>query len=238
MMPNGSDLQDSRKGCVKERIEHHVRKEERKPELVPLKTVWGEAKAWDSLAELRPQDVCFNAGVSFDPSSQSYTINCFDIDFRVSLDSRTIESSDVRSALFLDRYKDFFRLSVLWYLTSAKNVRATNRLVRPLDVKGGQRFFSGTHVLPLDRIEERFGRDKPAFIERGLRFGAEIVSCGDAAIRLYPLPRVPVTVILWLEDEEYPARATLFFDSTVDFQLSLSDIVWSVAMLASLVMGE
>ena len=48
----------------------------------------------------------------------------------------------------------------------------------------------------------------------------------------------PVTLILWLQDEEYPARATLFFDSTVDFQLSLSDMVWSVAMMTTLVMCE
>ncbi|HTG02414.1 MAG TPA: DUF3786 domain-containing protein [Nitrospirota bacterium] len=223
---------------MRERIEHHVRKEERKPELVPLKTVFGEAKAWETLSELRPENVCFNAGVSFDPSSRSYAVRCFGIEFLVSPENRTIESRDAKSALFLDRYKDFFRLSVLWYLTSAKNIPATGRLIRPLDVKGGQRFFSGTHLLPLDRIEERFGRDKPAFVERGLRFGAELVRYGDAAVRLYPLPRVPVTVILWLEDEEYPARVTLFFDSTVDFQLSLSDIVWSVALMASLVMGE
>jgi hypothetical protein len=105
-------------------------------------------------------------------------------------------------------------------------------------VKGGQRFFSGTHVLPLDRIEARFAVDKKAFIERGLRFGSEIAPYGDAAVRLYPLPRVPVTIILWLQDEEYPARVGLFFDSTVDFQLSLSDIVWSVAAMTTLVMGE
>jgi hypothetical protein len=191
-----------------------------------------------TLAGLRPQDVCSGAGVAYAEPLRTYLIRSFGIDFSVSLDTRTIASSDKRSGLFLERYKDFFRLSVLWYLTSAKDIPASGRLIRPLDVRGGQRFFSGTHLLPLDRIEERFGRDKMAFIERGLRFGAEIAAFGDSAVRLYPLPRVPVTVILWLQDEEYPARATLFFDSTVDFQLSLSDIVWSVAMMSTLVMGE
>jgi hypothetical protein len=93
-------------------------------------------------------------------------------------------------------------------------------------------------VLPLDQIAERFGRDKVAFVAQGLKFGGGIVPFGDAAVRLYPLPRVPVTVILYLHDDEYPARTTLFFDSTVDFQLSLSDIVWSVSMMATLVMFE
>jgi hypothetical protein len=223
---------------MKQHIEHHIRKEERTAELVPIKTGGGEAKAWEALAEMRPKDVCSGAGVSYDEADRSYTVRSFGIDFTVTPGSRWIGSGDPRSALFLGRYKDFFRLAVLWYLTSAKDIPATGRLIRPLDVKGGQRFFAGTHTLPLDRIAERFGRDQGAFAERGLRFGAEVVRAGDAAVRLYPLPRVPVTVILWREDEEYPARATLFFDSTVDFQLSLSDMDWSVAMMAVLVMGE
>jgi hypothetical protein len=223
---------------LKQHIEQRVQKEAQKAELVPIKTGGGEAKAWEALAELRPKDVCSGAGVSYDEAGRSYTLRSFGIDFTVSPGAREITSGDPRSTLFLDRYKDFFRLSVLWYLTSAKDIPATGRLIRPIDVKGGQRFFAGTHVLPLDQIAERFGRDRAAFAQRGLRFGAEIIRAGDAAVRLYPLPRVPVTVILWLQDEEYPARATLFFDSTVDFQLSLSDIVWSVAMMAALVMGE
>jgi Domain of unknown function (DUF3786) len=226
-------------GCsLKQHIEQRIKKEERKDELVPLKTVWGEAKAWETLAGLRPRDVCSGARAVYDKASRIYTMQAFGIDFIVSLDERTITSSDPKSELFLERYKDFFKLAVPWYMTSAKDIPATGRLISPIDVKGGQRFFSGTHVLPLDRIKERFGRDKVAFVERGLRFGAEIVRVGDAAVRIYPLPRVPVTIILWLQDEEYPARATLFFDSTVDFQLSLSDIVWSVAMMTTLVMGE
>ncbi len=223
---------------MKQHIEHRIKKQDSKPELVPLKTVWGEAKAWETLAGLRPQEVCSGAKAAYDEASRAYTIRAFGIDFSVALDARTITSGDPKSGLVLERYKDFFRLAVLWYMTSAKDIPATGRLIRPLDVKGVQRFFSGTHVLPLDRIEDRFARDKVAFIERGLRFGAEIASYGDAAVRLYPLPRVPVTVILWLQDDEYPARTTLFFDSTVDFQLSLSDMVWSVAMMTTLVMAE
>ncbi len=223
---------------MKQHEEHRIRKEAHTEELVPLKTVWGEAKAWETLAGMRPQDVSSAAGAEYDEASRSYRIMCFGIGFMVSPDTRTITGSDPKSKVFLDRYKDFFRLAVLWYMTSAKNIPATGRLIRPLDVKGGQRFFAGTHLLPLDRIEERFGRNKTGFVERGLRFGAEVFKAGDAAVRLYPLPRVPVTLILWVEDEEYPARATLFFDSTIDFQISLSDIVWSVAMLCTLVMGE
>ena len=220
------------------RIEYRAEKQESQRELVPIKTVWGEAKAWETLSGFRPNDVCSGAKAVYDSRTGTYGIQSFGIEFTVSPADRLISSNDPLSSIFLGRYKDFFRLSLLWYMTSAKNIPASGRLIRPLDVKGGQRFFTGTHVLPLDRIQEKFGRDKLGFIERGMKFGAEIAGIGDAAIRLYPLPHVPVTMILWLEDDEFPSRVTLFFDSTVDFQISLSDIVWSVAMMTSLAMFE
>lgn len=220
------------------KIEYRINKQDSRIELVPIKTIWGEAKAWETLSGLAPKEVCAGAHATYDAPSGTYAIRAFGVDFAVSPAERTILSDDPRSALFLERYRDFFRLALLWYMTSAKDIPASGRLIRPLDVKGGQRFFAGTHVLPLDRIQERYGRDKAGFILRGVKFGADIATFGDAAIRIYPLPRVPVTMILWLEDEEFPARATLFFDSTIDFQISLSDIVWSIAMMSSLLMLE
>jgi len=57
-----------------------------------------------------------------------------------------------------------------------------------------------------------------------------------SSLRLFPLPRVPVTLVLWLRDEEFPPRMDLLFDSTCDLQISLSDIIWSIAMMFCLVM--
>ena len=206
-------------------------------ELVPIKTVHGEGKAWDTLESLSPREVCESAGVSFDPASEAYRVRAFGTDFLVSVRERTITAaSDDAGHLFLGRLKDFFRLSVLWYLTSAKHIPLTEKLVKPVDIKGGQRFSAGTHVLPTEKIAERFGTDREGFIRQGSLFGGEEVPYGDAAVRLYALPRVPVTVILWLEDQEFPARVDILFDSTCNFQLSLSDIVWAVAMMSAMVM--
>ena len=58
---------------------------------------------------------------------------------------------------------------------------------------------------------------------------------GDASLRLYPLPRVPVVMTLWLEDEEFPPRVDLFFDTTCSMQMPV-DMLWSVAMMSILIM--
>ncbi len=205
-------------------------------ELVPLKTVHGEAKVRGIIADLLPADVCARAAVRYDKGLRAYTVPSFGIDFIASMEKDTITGDSPLSPLFLLKFKDFFTLPLLWYLTSAKDIPPTGRLIRPIDVKGGQRFFSGTHVLPLDRLAQTYGRDRQLFLKRGRELGAEVLGFGDASIRLYPLPRVPITLILWIEDEEFPARVDLLFDSTIDMQISLSDIIWSLAVLTSLVM--
>lgn len=204
--------------------------------LVPIKIVHGEAKAWEILSSLDPKDVCRNAKVAFDTETETYHITSFGMDFLVSLRDKTISSTALHSDLLLGTLKDFSRLAILWYLVNAKDIPLTERLIKPVDVKGGQRFSTGTHLLPTEKIAGKYGKDKEGFIKRGQEFGAEISTYGDASLKLFPLPRVPVTIILWLEDEEYPPRVDLLLDSTCDLQIASSDIIWAVAMMGALVM--
>ena len=58
---------------------------------------------------------------------------------------------------------------------------------------------------------------------------------GDASLRLFPFPRVSVTIIVWKGDKEFASRADLLLDSTCELHLPV-DIVWSTAMMSVLVM--
>lgn len=210
-------------------------------ELVPIKIEHGEDKAWQDLCGLPTPELCERTGVIFDFDKGAYLLKCFGIDFFVNPCEMTIESSDIsdKSHLFLNKLESFFKIAVLRYLSSAKNIPPSGRLIRPVDVKGGHRFSAGTHVLPLDAIAEKYGKDRAGFIRKGLDYGAqEINGYGDAYIKLYPFPRVPVDMILWLEDEEFSPKVDLFFDSTCELQLTLSDVVWAVALMCCVVMLE
>ena len=206
-------------------------------ELVPIKIQHGEEKAWELVCGLSRDDVCRHTGTVFDKDAEAYLMRSFGIDFRVSPCEMRISCASARGGLFLGKLNDFFRLAVLWYMSNAKDIPPAERLIRPVDVKGGHRFSAGTHVLPVAVIAEKFARDKEGFIRKGQEYGAGVVGgFGDASLRFFPLPRVPVTMILWLEDEEFTPRVDLFFDSTCEFQLARSDIVWAVAMMCCVVM--
>ena len=115
------------------------------------------------------------------------------------------------------------------------DIPLTGRLVQPVNVKGGDIFFRGTHVLPLDKLALKYGNDKTGFLKRGTDLGGMQMNYGDASVKLFPFPRLPVVIILWQEDDEFPSRADILFDSTCEFHLAL-DILWSTAMESLLIM--
>ncbi len=197
----------------------------------------GEDKAWELLASMDSADICKRAKVSYDADLHSYRIRSFSMDFDVSVPTRTLSSANPGSEVLLGKLGYFFRLSVLWHLVSSKNIDETGRLVKLETIKGGEIFTKGSHVLPLEPLAKKYGKDREGFTERGAQLGAEPAQQADVSLRLLPLPRIPVVLALWLEDDEFPARADLLFDSTCVLQAPM-DILWSVAMMSLLVMME
>ena len=195
----------------------------------------GENKAWEILATLDPDDVCRAGVVSYDREAGRYIVRSFGMDFLVAPHDKSISSASPGSDVLLTRLGYFFRLSILWYLVSVKDVACSGRLVKLENVKGGEIFTKGSHSLPLDKVAQKFGKDREGFLNKGTGLGGEPAEFGDASVKLYPFPRIPAVIMLWLEDEEFPARADLMFDSTCGMQLA-TDIIWSIAMMCALVM--
>jgi hypothetical protein len=200
-----------------------------------IMTLPGEEKAWGILRGLEPSYVCRNASVGFDEKGRYYIIRSFCTDFLVKPEEKIIRSATHQGETIIKRYGYFFIHSCLWYLVNAKDIPLTGRLIKPFNIKGGEMFFRGSHILPLENVGKRYRNDKEAFIKRGSELGAEVLNYGDASIKLLPMPRIPVTLILWLEDEEFPPRADILLDSTCELQLPL-DIIWSVTMMSVMVM--
>jgi len=116
----------------------------------------------------------------------------------------------------------------------ASDATPCGKLVKPSGMSGGDIFFRGSHVLPLESIAKKYAHDRRAFRERGLLHGGRAVEYGDVAIELSAFAKMPITVILWLADEEWDARADLLFDSTALNHLPI-DVLWSIAMMSVLI---
>lgn len=193
----------------------------------------GEKKAWETLKGLNHIEVCRNADVKYE--DRSYVLKSLGIDFLISPEIREMRANSPKGELILKKLGYFFNHSALCYLINAKNISLTKKLIKPVGLKGGEIFFRGTHVLPLDKLAEKYTNDKTGFIEKGKLLNGSLLGYGDASIELLPMPRIPVTLILWLADDEFPARTELLFDSTCEQHLPI-DIIWSIAMMTVMVM--
>jgi len=189
------------------------------------------SKAWELLAASDPATVSGRAAVGFDPVPGCYLLASFGRHFTVHPGDRRILNLEPEGEAFLKRDEYFFRLTVLWYLVKASPALPSGKLVNPAALPGGEIFLRGTHVLPLDALAAKYATRPREFLAAGAALGGKQVAHGDAAIVLFPLPKVPTTVILWTEDDEFPARADLLFDATCTAHLPL-DILWSIAMLS------
>ncbi|MGB9715819.1 MAG: DUF3786 domain-containing protein [Thermodesulfovibrionales bacterium] len=195
----------------------------------------GEEKAWRILSELIPEDVIKRANVIYSMENKSYILKSFGIDFSISPFKKEIKSLSEKGEVFIKKLNYFFIISALTYLINAKDIPLSKILIKPENIKGGHFFFKGTHTLPLNKVAEKYQSDREGFIRKGIEFDAKILDYGDVSIEFMALPRIPVTLILWLSDEEFPARTELLFDSSSESQLPI-DILWSIAMMSTLVM--
>ena len=55
---------------------------------------------------------------------------------------------------------------------------------------------------------------------------------GDLGLEFQALPRVPVACVLWVEDEEFPARVSFLFDPSIESHLQLDVVLALVRCVA------
>jgi hypothetical protein len=194
----------------------------------------GEEQAWEDLANSDPSDVCERAAVEYS-AELGYVVPVFGLAIVVDVKTRTMSASSPESEAVLTKMAYFSRLAILFYLLRAQKIAPFGRLLKPSELKSNQIYLKGSHLLPLEPVAGRFGSDPKAFLAQAARFGGRPRQFGDAAVELLPFPRVPIVLILWLEDDEFAARGYMLFDEVCELQLP-ADILWSVAMMCALVM--
>jgi len=184
-------------------------------------------KQWKELQNLEPADVCRRTCARFDQQGV-YAVDFMEKEYRLSIDKERTEGPD-GEALASDSE---LQLLLLTYLLSAQEVPFSGKRISEKDIPGGELFFRGPHALPTTPLIERFGRNPEKFLEIGTALGGKRCAYGDVAIEFLALPRIPVACVLWAEDEEFPARVTFLFDSSIDSHLP-SDVV--LALVRSVV---
>ena len=112
----------------------------------------------------------------------------------------------------------------------AEPVPEALKLVSFRQLPGGRAYhkaFLGRAVVPIQRV---FGTKPKMLVEAAKLLGGCEVDYGDCSVKVYSLPLVPITVVLWVESPEFSASANMLFDASISHYLTTEQ----VAMLSQL----
>ena len=126
------------------------------------------------------------------------------------------------------------RLLTLLYLANARAKPLANQWVPYRELKDGLFYVKTFADTVEDRLCRRFGDDLEALREACLELGGREVEQGDLGMVLNTFPRLPLLIILWKGDEEFPPNARILFDASATSYLN----AFELRMLCGEVVGR
>jgi hypothetical protein len=167
---------------------------------------------WDDLRSKPTLSVVNLPGVNLASDGMGYEVGFLNSIYYVNpIQERIAELSPDPERLLSEE----FQILLIRYLVADDGSPLDWINVSEKDFPGGVTFFQGPHALHVDPIAKLYGRDLDAFEARAKALGAITANYGDKAMCFFPFPKIPVTYVLWKEDEEFPAFVSVLFDQSI-----------------------
>jgi len=129
---------------------------------------------------------------------------------------------------------------ILHYMNGClKGAEITGQWISYRDLPDG-RFYMDAFIrraqLPM---VQTFGERPHLLVELAKQmYNASPFDKGDFSVTFKPLPYVPVALILWRGDEEFPPEGNILFDKSISKILSAEDIAWLAGMIIYPLIGK
>lgn len=169
-----------------------------------------------------PLEIGQKTGVIYDERTQAFCISSLGIDVSVGWPDCSITP----------RLSAWHSLLILHYLDLADGFPLTGKDIPFGQMKSGMVRGGGIDRKCELAIQKLAVVNEDSVAEMCERLGGELISSNaDITIRIPFLPRFPVTLKLWLPDEEFPASGRLLVDAAADHYLTIEDAVTVAELL-------
>jgi hypothetical protein len=123
------------------------------------------------------------------------------------------------------------QILILHYMLSAAPSPLTSNWISYREIPGASFYYSSFVRRAIDPLKKVFGQNIDNLLHAGVIMGGKTIDTGDAGYEFRLFPNIPVRLILWAGDEEFPAEANMVFDENIGSMLSPEDIAWLAGML-------
>jgi hypothetical protein len=123
------------------------------------------------------------------------------------------------------------QILILHYMLSPTPSPLTDNWISYREIPGASFYYSSFVRRAIDPLKKVFGQNIDNLLNAGVIMGGKTIDTGDAGYEFRLFPNIPVRLILWAGDEEFPAEANMVFDENIGGMLSPEDIAWLAGML-------
>lgn len=120
---------------------------------------------------------------------------------------------------------------ILHYLRAHGLQFPTGNWIAYREIQGASFYFSAFVKRAIDPLKNTFGSNIQGLVKAAERLGGKAIPAGDAGFEFRVFPRIPIQLILWEGDSEFPPEANILFDETIGDILSPEDVAWLSGML-------
>lgn len=117
------------------------------------------------------------------------------------------------------------RILILHYFNSAKGTPLANKLITLRELPEGGGYFPTFSQRTSRPLLDHFGKEPRLLLETAAKLGGYKADYGDTAVTINAFPHVPVTIVLWQGDDDFPPQGNVLFDASIADYLSTEDIV-------------
>lgn len=178
---------------------------------------------WQQIRERGLDTICRCSGAHVS-NGNSLLIDVMNINVRIDTDLEKVKVEHHAEWLPADPLLAFVTIV---YLAQSQSLPITGNWVTEKDLSCSE-FFRGIHQLRTESVLNRFGNAPQDLINAAAVLGGvETSDYGDAAVRFWVFPAIPIKLILWCSDDELDAALTVMFDQSIDSLLA-GDGVWAL----------
>lgn len=120
---------------------------------------------------------------------------------------------------------------IMHYMMAKNNLKPAGNWISYREIPGASFYFSAFVKRAVDPLKKVFGHNIDGFKKAAKQVNAVNIKYGDEGFEFKIFPRVPIQLILWEEDDEFPAEANILFDENIREILSPEDVAWMSGML-------
>jgi hypothetical protein len=114
---------------------------------------------------------------------------------------------------------------LLKYLSQVNGIAPAGRWVAFAELPNGMFHDAPFKIEAIRPLGELFDRQPERLAQAARQLGGESIGlAGDLSVAIPVFPRLLVAVLLWVGDEEFPARANMLFDAAAISHLSTASL--------------